>query len=39
MMAHMRVVVVGAGMSGLACARLLVDAGHEVTVVSAEQRA
>ena len=32
----MRVVVVGAGMSGLSCARLLVDGGHEVTLVSAD---
>ena len=33
----MRVVVVGAGISGLCCARLLVDAGHEVVLVSAER--
>ena len=33
----MRVVVVGAGMSGLCCARLLVQDGHEVTVVSADR--
>ncbi|HXH77527.1 FAD-dependent oxidoreductase [Nocardioides sp.] len=32
----MRVVVVGAGMSGLCCARLLVRQGHEVTLVSAD---
>lgn len=32
----MRVVVVGAGMSGLACARTLLQDGHEVTVVSAD---
>jgi len=32
----MRVVVVGAGMSGLACARMLLQDGHEVTVVSAD---
>jgi len=32
----MRVVVVGAGMSGLCCARLLAHAGHEVAVVSAD---
>ena len=32
----MRVVVVGAGMSGLACAQLLARAGHEVIVVSAD---
>lgn len=31
----MRVVVVGAGVSGLSCARLLLDAGHEVVVVAA----
>src|ERR671920_1698501 len=31
-----RVVIVGAGMSGLSCARLLVDGGHEVTMVSAD---
>lgn len=30
----MRVVVVGGGISGLACARLLLLAGHDVTVVS-----
>jgi D-amino-acid oxidase len=32
----MRIVVVGAGMSGLCCARLLVQGGHEVTLVSAD---
>lgn len=32
----MRVAVVGAGMNGLACARMLVHDGHEVTVVSAD---
>ncbi len=32
----MRVVVVGAGISGLSCARLLLAAGHEVVVVAAE---
>jgi D-amino-acid oxidase len=32
----MRVVVVGAGMSGLCCARLLVQGGHEVILVSAD---
>jgi len=32
----MRVVVVGAGMSGLCCARLLDQSGHEVTLVSAD---
>ena len=32
----MRVVVVGAGMSGLCCARLLVEGGHEVILVSAD---
>jgi D-amino-acid oxidase len=31
-----RVVVVGAGMSGLCCAQLLLRAGHEVLVVSAD---
>ena len=36
MMERVRVVVVGAGMSGLCCARLLVQGGHEVTVVSAD---
>jgi D-amino-acid oxidase len=36
MIDRMRVVVVGAGMSGLCCAQLLVHAGHEVTVVSAD---
>ena len=35
-MGSVRVVVVGAGMSGLCCARLLVEDGHEVTVVSAD---
>jgi D-amino-acid oxidase len=34
MMDVVRVVVVGGGVSGLSCARLLVGAGHEVTVVS-----
>ncbi len=33
----MRVVVVGAGISGLCCARLLVHGGYEVTVVSADR--
>lgn len=32
----MRIVVVGAGISGLSCAWLLVQAGHEVVVVSAD---
>lgn len=32
----MHVVVVGAGVSGLSCARLLLDADHEVTVLSAD---
>ncbi|HEX5916366.1 MAG TPA: FAD-dependent oxidoreductase [Nocardioides sp.] len=32
----MRVVVVGAGVSGLSCARLLLRAGHDVAVVSAD---
>ena len=32
----MRVVVVGAGVSGLSCAALLLEAGHEVVVVSAD---
>ena len=32
----MRVVVVGAGVSGLSCARLLLDAGHDVTLVSSD---
>ena len=32
----MRVVVVGAGMSGLCCARLLVEGHHEVILVSAD---
>ncbi len=32
----MRVVVVGAGVSGLSCARLLLDAGHDLTLVSAD---
>ena len=31
-----RVVVVGAGVSGLSCARLLLRAGHDVTVVSGD---
>ena len=35
-MARVRVVVVGTGMSGLCCARLLVHGGHEVTLVSAD---
>ena len=30
------VVVVGGGVSGLSCARLLLDAGHDVTVVSGD---
>jgi D-amino-acid oxidase len=34
--ASVRVVVVGTGMSGLSCARLLLRAGHDVTVVSAD---
>lgn len=33
---HVRVVIVGAGMSGLCCARLLVQAGHDVVTVSAD---
>lgn len=32
----MRVVVVGAGISGLCCARLLLQDGHEVTLVSSD---
>ena len=32
----MRVVVVGAGVSGLSCARLLLRAGHDVVLVSAD---
>ena len=36
-MAGMRVIVVGAGISGLSCARELARSGHEVTVVSADR--
>jgi D-amino-acid oxidase len=32
----MRVVVVGAGISGLSCARLLLRDGHDVTLISAD---
>lgn len=32
----MRIVVVGAGMSGLCCARLLAEQGHDIVVVSAD---
>ncbi|HEX8511371.1 MAG TPA: FAD-dependent oxidoreductase [Propionibacteriaceae bacterium] len=37
MIGVVRVVVVGGGVSGLTCARLLVEARHDVTVVSSEQ--
>lgn len=33
---HVRVVVVGAGVSGLSCARLLLEAGHDVVFVSGD---
>jgi monoamine oxidase len=33
-----RVIVVGAGMAGLACAELLTDAGHDVTVLEGRAR-
>ncbi|GAA5122080.1 FAD-dependent oxidoreductase [Alloalcanivorax gelatiniphagus] len=33
---QVRVVVVGAGVSGLSCARLLLDAGHDVALVSGD---
>lgn len=36
-MERVRVVVVGAGISGLCCARLLAQGGHEVTLVSADR--
>jgi D-amino-acid oxidase len=36
MMDRVRVVLIGAGMSGLGCAQLLNSAGHEVTVVTAD---
>lgn len=36
MVGLVHVVVVGAGISGLCCARLLLDAGHRVTVVSSD---
>jgi D-amino-acid oxidase len=36
MIGSVRVVVVGAGMSGLCCARLLLRDGHEVVLVSAD---
>lgn len=36
MLAGMRVVVVGSGVSGLSCALLLRNAGHDVVVVSAD---
>jgi D-amino-acid oxidase len=32
----MRIVIVGSGVSGLSCAALLLDAGHEVVVVTAD---
>jgi len=32
----MRIVIVGSGVSGLSCATLLLDAGHEVVVVTAD---